>query len=352
MKRKWQRKIEIRKIGFNSPANNIRINMKPRIMQPTSDYTTVYHEAEKAADTQLDIFWHPNEIAVEKDIQDMRVNLTESEYHGVMTVLKLFTLYELMAGAEYWGDRVMKEFPRPDIQRMASAFSFFELNVHAPFYNKINKLLGLASTEFYTDYVDDPVLKDRMEFVDEYINHDDILTSLGVFTMVEGVVLYSSFAFLKHFQNNGKNKIRTINSGISFSVRDEALHQKGGAWLFRTAREELNLTDEEYSVVVDNVVNGAKKAVEHEFRIVDMIFEKGQIKGITAHQLKNFIMSRADECLKDLGIDAIYKPDYNPIADWFYGSINGGQFNDLFVSQGSEYNRDWVESDFGLAWEV
>ena len=35
-----------------------------------------------------------------------------------------------------------------------------ELNVHAPFYAKINEVLGLATDEFYTDYVNNPLLKE------------------------------------------------------------------------------------------------------------------------------------------------------------------------------------------------
>ena len=317
-----------------------------RIQTPTEDYTTKYHQAVEFAKTQLDVFWHPDEIAVEKDIHDMRVNLSDAEYHGVITVLKLFTMYELIAGGEYWGERVMKDFPRPDIQRMASAFSFFELNVHAPFYNKINELLGLANEEFYTGYANDPTLKSRMEFIDEYVNHDDLLTSLGVFSMVEGAVLYSSFAFLKHFQNQGKNLMVNIGAGISFSVRDENLHSQGGAWLYREVKNERKIDNRSIKPLEKRIISAAHKIFEHEERIVDMIYEKGNIKGITALQMKNFVKSRINLCLQNLDIEPIFEVGYNPIADWFYKSINGGQFNDFFFKLGAEYNRDWTESSF------
>jgi ribonucleotide reductase beta subunit family protein with ferritin-like domain len=39
---------------------------------------------------QLKIFWLPEEINVEKDIQDVLVNFTPAEKHGVITTLKLF----------------------------------------------------------------------------------------------------------------------------------------------------------------------------------------------------------------------------------------------------------------------
>lgn len=42
------------------------------------------------ADQQLKVFWLPDEIKVEKDIQDVLVNFSEAEKHAVITTLKLF----------------------------------------------------------------------------------------------------------------------------------------------------------------------------------------------------------------------------------------------------------------------
>ncbi len=195
-----------------------------------------YPEAVAYADAQNSVYWKWDEIKVEKDVQDIRVNLTPAEKAGVLYVLKLFTKYELIIGNEYWGGRVAKRFPRPEIQRMASAFQFFELNVHAPFYSNINEQLGIATDEYYDSYKGDAVLAERIQFIDNYVNSGDNLISLGVFSMMEGAVLYSSFAYLKHFQSEGKNKLMNIVRGINFSVRDENLHSVGGAWLFRTLK--------------------------------------------------------------------------------------------------------------------
>ena len=314
---------------------------KPLICRPTNDYTIIYKPAVEFAKTQRSIYWPPDEIAVEKDLSDMHSNVTESEYHGIITTLRLFTSYELMAGGEYWGDRIMKEFPRPDIQMMASCFSFFELNVHAVFYDKINRLLGLSTPEFYLSYTEDETLSSRMKFIEDIVEHEDLMTSIAVFSMIEGAVLYSSFAFLKHFQNLGKNKIVNINAGISFSANDENLHAEGAAWLFKTYRDEINPSEERMKEFVSRVTEAAQKIVEHEDRIIDMIFSKGKIKGITELQMKNFVRHRVNLCLERLDLESMFKIDYNPIAKWFYRSINGGAHHDFFVAIGNEYNRDW-----------
>ena len=313
----------------------------PRITTPKSEYTFDYPVAIEFANKQMKIFWLHDEIKVEKDVQELKTNFTEAEYHGVITTLKLFTLYELFVGTEYWGGKVMKAFPRADIQRMANCFSFFELNVHAPFYNKINEVMGLATDEFYNSYVDDPILKDRIDWIEEQVAQKDLLKSLGVFSMMEGAILFSSFAFLKHFQAQGKNKLTNICSGINFSVRDENLHCQGGSWLYRTLRSELNAESQ-----FDYFVDIAEKIALHEDRITDMIFEKGEIPGITADQIKAFVRHRLDTCLEYLGYEKHFNPKCKAVREWFYDNVNTSYFNDFFSRMGNQYNRKWSRSKF------
>lgn len=321
-------------------------NTLPRILQPSQSFVMMYPEAQEFTDKQLSIFWLPDEIKLEKDVQDILVNMTEAERHGIITVLKLFTLYELFAGAEYWGGRIMQRFLRPELQRMAATFSMTELAIHQMFYDEINKLLGLSNDAFYTSYVDDPVLKSRMEFIDSIVSDEDELLSLGAFTFVEGSVLYSNFAYLKHFQSQGKNKLLNLVRGINFSVRDENLHALAGAWLFRTLRSEMEALGMDTSYVQAKIEEVARKVYEHECKIIDMIFEQGKIDGITDVQLRHFVESRINICLQELGYPKMFEVTYNPIADWFYSGINGFQFNDFFSGQGKEYHRNWSTSEF------
>jgi ribonucleoside-diphosphate reductase beta chain len=304
---------------------------------------------------QLSIFWLPDEPKVEKDIQDILINMTEAEKHGVLTVLKLFSLYEVKAGDEYWGGRFKTMFPdRIEYMKMANAFSFFEMNVHLPFYNRINELLHLNTDEFYSSYVKDETLKSRMDFISGVIDHKDDLYSLAVFSMVEGVILYSSLAFLKHFQSKGKNKLLNVVRGANFSVRDENLHSIGGAYAFKEKLESdknsKTLQAEKYEDLKNTIYKAAETLCQHEFRIIEMIFQKGHIDGITEKQMKHFVESRVNLVLDQLGLQPLYKVEYNPVADWFYDGITGFQFNDFFSGIGASYSREWSESEF--TWDV
>lgn len=303
-----------------------------------------YKEPQEFTDQQLKVFWLPDEIKVEKDVQDVLVNFSEAERHGVITTLKLFSLYETHAGDEYWGGRFKKFFDGAEFHRMAATFAMFEMAVHEPFYNKINQLLHLDTPEFYLSYLEDETLTSRIEHIGNIINDPDDMVSLGMFSFVEGAVLYSSFAFLKHFQAQGKNKLANIVRGIDFSCRDEQLHCIGGSWCFRLKARDLS--EERLKEIEEKIKSGAEKILEHETKIIQMVFEKGEIEGITETQMVNFVKSRINECMKLLGFKPLYEVKYNPIADWFYKSINDFQFNDIFAGQGREYHRNWDEKGF------
>ena len=157
-----------------------------------------------------------------------------------------------------------------------------------------------------------------------------------------------------HYQSEGKNKLMNVVRGINFSVRDENLHSMAGAWAFKLKMKEKQEAwkkqgydvEKLVKVILEKISETEDLLVEHEDAIIDKIFEKGDIPGITSHQLKQFVRSRVNECRKQLGLEKKYDVKYNPIADWFYKGINNYQFNDFFSGQGREYNRNWDESAF------
>lgn len=323
---------------------------KPRILTKKDTYTFDYPEVFEFEEAQQTILWTASEVEVAKDVQDLLVNMTEAESHGVKEVLKLFTLYEIIVGGEYWGGKFQKICPRPDLIRVASLFSYVELGIHAPFYAKLDEALMLNTDEHYRNYQHDPDLKARIDFIEEAVTDKNPLISLGVFSMTEGAILYSNFAFLRHFQVNGKDLLKNVNAGITASVRDENLHSEYGAYVFRLMRDEIlasgYMTIEEVRQTEDAIIACAKKIYEHEQKIIEKIFSKGEIKGITKKQMENFVQHRIDLCLENLGLQPIYKPTYNPIADWFYDDINAYKFHDFFNSGNFEYVRSYNENNF------
>lgn len=320
--------------------------MSVRIQTFNDSFVVDYPDAIEFMNKQQVIYWPHFEVKVEKDKQDFMVNLSEQEKHGVITTLQLFTKYEWIIGNEFWLNFVMKKFPRPaDIQPMAATFGAVELGIHQFFYKRLNEVLGLATDEFYRAYVNDPELKARIDFLTDTLEEKDDLRALGGFTFGEGAILYTSFAYLKHFQSSGKNKLVNVVSGINFSARDEHLHSVAAAWLFRTLlaekREAGEIAPEEEESLQADIIAAAYKVLEHEQVIIAKIFEKGNIDGITAHQLEEFAKHRINLCLNNLGYPSLFEIKNTVVEDWFYKGITGYSSQDFFNSKGNQYSRDW-----------
>jgi len=325
------------------------------ILKSVEGWVLEYPQYAKIADEQMHTFWPWDEPEVDNDVQDLRVRLTDSERHGLISQLKLFTKYEQIAGDDYWTGRFMDTFKRPELQRMATMFGAVELNSHAPFYNKINELLFLDTEEFYAEWKLSPALVDRMKFIGKYVESKNDLLSLAAFSFIEGAVLYSSFAFIKHFQAQecGKDLIKNICRGINLSVADENTHAVGGAMVFRDLVREAGLTTDELEWLYDLIGYIALQVYHHEAAIIEDIYSQGDIANFPKQGLLDFVKHRCNLCLSNLGIDTIFEEDQldGSIKAWFYKNINSVQFHDFFTGGGSEYNLKWKEAKFGAVWE-
>lgn len=320
--------------------------IKTRIETPKESYTTDYPQAVEAARKQAQLFWTAEELGVDKDEGDIRTKCTEGERHGITTVLRLFTRYELsLGGDEFWGGKVSKMFPRPEIQRMAATFAFIELGVHSVFYDLINKTLGIATDEFYLSWKEDKNMSDRMAFVSKYADSECPLESMAAFAFMEGVVLFSNFAFLKSFNVGGYNLIPHITAGIDASAKDEFYHCMAASWLFNQClfeREKLGLiTSAEKANLRKKIKRIAEKVYEHEEALCNQIFSKGGIRTITKEEILHFIRDRIDVVLDMLGCTKLYNQEPGKVSEWFYSQISSFKYSDFFSNQQIQYVRTW-----------
>lgn len=298
--------------------------------------------------------WLFTDPAVANDQHSIMVSLPPADKHAIIYVLKLFVQYELALGSTFWS-AIGNTMPRAEVHRMCSIFASMELGVHSPFYAEVNKLLGCDTKEFYLEYKNDPILVERMQFLESQCKLGkkasvfDILTTLATFAMIEGVVLYSSFALLKSFQANGHNKIPNIITGVDYVSVDEQIHLEGAAALFATLYQQAELTDDESIELYATIRVNATAVVDHEFRIIESIFQEGPVSSVTKIGLQHFAESRADLVLSYLGAKAIYKPKYNPIKKWFYKNLTAPTMVDFFARTATQYTRDWNETK--LRWD-
>lgn len=322
---------------------------KSRIETPQEAYIVTYPQAVDMAVKQVAILWTAEELGVEKDAADVRMKFTPAERHGLMTAQSILTQYELLIGGdELWGGRIAKLFPRPEIARMCATFSFFELGVHAPFYDLINKSLNVATEEFYLQWKADPVLRHRIEYVSNIAQNGDALHATAALAFLEGVSLFSLFGFFKSFNVAGWNLIPHFVAGIDASAKDENFHSMASSWLFRTCREERlaagTLTPWGDAALAEDIKVMARLMVAHEVRILDRIFEHGDSRTISKEDLIGFVQDRANVVLGYLGMEPMFEKERGEVSGWFYNQLSTFKYSDFFANTQTQYTRDWAKS--------
>jgi len=324
-----------------------------KLREPTNSFTIKYPKLVEYADLQLnEFYWKWKEVQVEKDKHQFLTEITEAEKHAILTAAKLFVKYESFVGNEFWMNRVVKMFPRPEVERLSATFGMVELAIHSPFYQALNTQLGLDTDEFWESYVDDPVLSARMEYLNSFIDSKDDRLALAVFSMMEGAILFSSFALFKSFNSNGHNLLVNFGAGINQSALDEGLHHEAGAYLFKQDLKESKLSFEEKESLFEQIREAGVQLYEHEDAIIEKFHEKGELRGITKDQFKIFIKSRINFCLLNFGIDPVFDITGvdNPVDGWFGAKIKGYIANDFFNTLGREYSTRFTEDKF--SWKI
>lgn len=287
--------------------------------------------------------WLHTEVSMTGDIQDWNFNLTESEKNLIGSVLKGFVQAETIV-QDYWGRMVFKIFRKPEIAMMATAFASFE-GIHAAGYAYLQDTLGLDD---YESFLHEPTAKakiDRLLSSSKSKNKDEIARSLAIFSaFTEGVSLFSSFAILFNFSRF--NKMKGLSQIISWSVRDEALHSEAGCELFRQLVAEYpEVWTEELK---ESIVEAARLTVELEDDFIDKAFSVGEVEGLNAHDIKQFIRYRCNTKLQDLGLGQNWKNVDKEAVErmaWFSALTTGTSQGDFFAVRITDYAKGSLDFD-------
>lgn len=306
------------------------------------EYPKAYEYWEK----QQQAHWLHSEIKMSGDVQDWSASLSLSEKNVVGNILKGFTQTEVIVN-DYWSRRVSKWFPKPEIVMMSTAFANME-TIHAKAYAYLNETLGI---EDFSAFLEEPTALAKIQhLIDTKGNtKEEIAQSLAVFSgFAEGVQLFSSFAVLMNFQRF--NKLKGVGQIVAFSVRDESMHSEAGCWLYRTLlAESPSIKTEEHT---ESIYEAARAAVALEDGFIDKVFELGDIEGLTAYDLKQFIRFRANTKLGDLGYTSNWKnidKDAIERMSWFDFLTAGVEHQDFFAGTVTSYSKGVV--DFSGIWK-
>jgi ribonucleoside-diphosphate reductase beta chain len=295
---------------------------------------------------QQRLHWLPEEVPLAEDVRDWKQKLTTSERNLMSQIFRFFTQADVEVNNCYM-KHYSQVFKPTEVQMMLSAFSNIE-TVHIAAYSHLLDTVGMPEVE-YTAFMKYKEMKDKYDYMQEF-NVDskkDIAKTLAVFgAFTEGLQLFASFAILMNFPRF--NKMKGMGQIISWSVRDETLHTLSSIRLFRTFIDENKelWTDE----LKDELYEACQTIITHEDAFIDLAFEMGDIEGLTGEEVKQYIRYIGDRRLLQLGLEAKFGVDKNPLP-WMDAMLNGIEHANFFENRSTEYSRAATQGTWEEAFE-
>jgi glutaredoxin 3 len=296
------------------------------------------------------IHWGEWEAKLQDDVTQWKSGkLSESEKNHITQILRLFTQTDVAVGTNYI-ENYLPKFKNNEIRAMLSSFVNREF-VHQRSYALLNDTLGLPEDEF-SAFTEVQAMQDKLDFIaDMDVNsHSGLALAVARSVLNEGMSLFSAFAMLLNYQRFGKMK--GMCEIVEWSIRDESMHCEGMAKLFRQFCEEHpRIVTDEFKA---NIYQMFRDAIKLEDKVIDIAFSMGDVEGLTAKEVKQYIRYIADRRLIQLGLKANWRVKENPL-EWLDWIINGDSFKNFFEGTVTDYSSDnmtgewWNDDDTSTA---
>ena len=278
--------------------------------------------------------WFPEDVPLHNDVQDWQ-DLEPSEKNLLTQIFRLFTQSDVDVSSGYV-DRYMRIFKKPEARMMMGAFNNME-SIHQHAYSLLLDTVGMPEIE-YKAFAEYSAMADKHQYVDAVkVTKGDkksIAKALAVYSaFTEGLQLFSSFNILLNFPRFGRMK--GMGQIITYSIRDESLHVEAMTRLFREfVHENLDIWNDEFK---KEIYQACRDMVDLEDRFLNLVFEMGDIEGLTKKEMQNYIRYIADRRLLQLGLKPNYKVKDNPL-NWL-DDVLGVEHQNFFEGRATTYMK-------------
>ncbi len=284
--------------------------------------------------TQQRIHWLPEEVPLAQDVHDWKKTLTPSEKNLMTQIFRFFTQSDVEVNNCYM-KHYSQVFGPVEVQMMLSAFSNIE-TVHIAAYSHLLDTIGMPEVE-YEAFLKYKEMKDKFDYMQgaSMASRRDIAKTMAMFgAFTEGLQLFASFAILMNFPRF--NKMKGMGQIVTWSVRDETLHCISMIRLFNTfIQENPDIWDDELRA---EITESCRTIISFEDAFIDLCFEQGDIEGLTAQQVKDYIRYIGDRRLQQLNLEAVYGIEKNPLP-WMDEMLNGAEHTNFFENRATEYSK-------------
>ena len=283
---------------------------------------------------QNQMHWFPEDVPLHNDVKDWQ-ELNESEKNLLTQIFRLFTQSDVDVGSGYV-DRYMKIFKKPEARMMMGAFHNME-SIHQHAYSLSLDTVGMPEEE-YKAFAEYEAMADKHEYIDAVRvtkgDRQSIAKALAIYSaFTEGLQLFSSFIVLLNFPRFGKMK--GMGQIITYSIRDESMHVEAMTKLFREfIQENIELWTDDFKA---EIYQACREMVDLEDRFLDLVFEQGDIRGLTKKEMQQYIRYIADRRLLQLGLKPNYNVKDNPL-DWL-DDVLGVEHQNFFEGRATTYMK-------------
>lgn len=290
---------------------------------------------------QQQIHWMPQEVPLSEDVRDWKNKLTDSERNLLTQIFRFFTQADVEV-ANCYNKHYSRVFGPVEIQMMLTSFANME-TIHVAAYSHLLDTIGMPETE-YMAFMKYKEMKDKFDYMQSFNvnNRREIAKTLAVFgAFTEGLQLFASFAMLLNFPRF--NKMKGMGQIVTWSVRDESLHCNAIIKLFNTFIDEnQDIWDD---ALKSEIYQACRTIVEHEDAFIDLAFEMGEIEGMDAEGIKQYIRCIADRRLIQLRLKPNFGVKNNPLT-WLDDILNAPEHTNFFEQRVTEYSKSATKGEW------
>ena len=280
-----------------------RINLKPYEYPHLYEYVPAIRHS----------YWIHSEFNFTSDIQDFKIQLTDSERSAIKNTMLAISQIEV-AVKSFWGD-IYHRIPKPEIGSVGSTFAESEVR-HADAYSHLLEILGLNSE--FKELKKKPAIMKRVRYLETALKNSksddnrEYAESILLFSLfIEHVSLFSQFLIIMAF-NKHKNMLKGISNVVEATSKEEQIHGDFGIDLIKILQKENpDWFTKNYH---ESIQQMCKDAFEAESEVVDWIFENGELDFLPKVVVNEFLKNRFNNSLESIGIEKVFDVDQDLVS--------------------------------------
>ena len=301
-----------------------------------------YPELIKFKDAIRHSYWIHTEFTdyISKDVHQYKVNSSLQEREVLRRCLLGISQVEVSVKT-FWAD-LFKAYPKPEIAATGMTFAESEVR-HEDAYSFLLEKLGLNSD--FERIGEIPALIDRVKYLKKHLegakSRDPkkfALTVLLFSVFIEHVSLFGVFLPLMSFKRYNRT-FECVANIVEATSKEEEIHGKFGLTLVNILKDEHpEWFDQE---MYDNIRKACIKAEKAEQKVLDWVFEEGDLTFLTKEEVQFFMKKRFNNSLKSLGMDPEFEenPEVNMKFKWFEEKLLSAPNADFFNGRLTSYNK-------------